>query len=59
MHRMGMICAMSGDHWAAKQLLSTSRSRLTSDSSGGGVSDSGGAASGLAREADLGLAVAE
>ncbi len=59
-HRLGMICAVSGDHNAATQLLTESLQRY-----GGGGGEEGadgpgsGAMSGLAREAELGLAFAK
>lgn len=52
-HRLGMICAVSGDHRAATQLLTAARQQLS-----GGQGEPG-AISGLAREADLGLKIAE
>jgi len=56
-HRLGMICAASGDHRAATSLLTLSRKRY-SGSTDGGVT-AGGAVSGLGREAEVGLAMAK
>lgn len=58
-HRMGMICAATGDHRAAAQLLAESAQRYgaASGSSSGGAQ--GGGLSGLAREAAVGQALAK
>ncbi|KAG1667519.1 hypothetical protein FOA52_013709 [Chlamydomonas sp. UWO 241] len=53
-HRMGMVCAASGDHRAATKLLSASLKRYQSPDQGGAE----GTASALAKEAELGLAMA-
>ncbi len=47
-HRLGMVCAASGDHRAAMQLLGSSREHYLK----------GDATHALAKEADLGLAMA-
>ena len=58
-HRLGMICAVSGDHKAASQLLAESLQRYTGGGEGGGEGGASGAMTGLAREAELGLAIAK
>ena len=48
-HRMGMICASSGDHRSAVKLLEASRGRYAQES----------ATHALAKEAEVGLAIAK
>ena len=48
-HRMGMICASSGDHRSAVRLLEMSRSRYAQEI----------ATHALAKEAEVGLAIAK
>ena len=49
LHRMGMICASSGDHRSAVKLLELSKSRYAGESS----------THALAKEAEVGLAIAK
>ncbi|KAG2502169.1 hypothetical protein HYH03_000656 [Edaphochlamys debaryana] len=60
-HRLGMVCAAQGDHRSAKQLLGASRQHFL-EGAGAGAEGGGGAAGGqsmLAKEADIGLAMAK
>ncbi|GAX75297.1 hypothetical protein CEUSTIGMA_g2742.t1 [Chlamydomonas eustigma] len=55
LHRMGMICAASGDHRSAVKLLTKSREKYRE---GGSLDSEAASTHALAKEADFGLALA-